>query len=129
LNVIEYISDRVIVMYLGKVVECGPVDRLYSTPRHPYTRALLKSIPTFDPRRRTTEVPISGDPPSPLNPPSGCRFRTRCQFAQAACERREPRLTEAAEGTTDHLVACHMIGSTSGHSRAGLVTETAPWTM
>ena len=123
LNVIEYISDRVVVMYLGKIVECGTVDRLYRTPRHPYTRALLKSIPTFDPRRRTTEVPISGDPPSPLNPPSGCRFRTRCQFAEAVCEHQEPRLAPPTGDAKDHLIACHMYDSASGHSRTVLAEE------
>lgn len=126
LNVIEYISDRVIVMYLGKIVEYGPVDRLYRTPRHPYTRALLKSIPTLDPRQRTTEVPISGDPPSPLNPPSGCRFRTRCQFAEAVCKEREPRLAGPSGAAEGHLVACHMYDGASHHSRTALSAETAP---
>jgi peptide/nickel transport system ATP-binding protein len=118
LNVIEFISDRVIVMYLGKIVESGPVDQVYRSPRHPYTRALLNSIPTFDPRRRTTALPISGDPPSPVNPPSGCRFRTRCAFAEPMCEREEPRLAVSADGPDDHRVACHMYDSRSQHSRA-----------
>src|SRR5579862_2476274 len=101
LNVVEYISDRVLVMYLGKVVEIGPVDEIYARPRHPYTRALLASKPTLDPDRRTTEQPLSGDPPNPINPPSGCRFRTRCAFAQAACAERAPPLTSPASGAMD----------------------------
>src|SRR5690606_26841074 len=80
LNVIEYISDRIMVMYLGQVVEQGAVDAVYARPSHPYTRALLSSKPSLDPRKRTLEAPISGDPPNPINPPSGCRFRTRCAF-------------------------------------------------
>ena len=126
LNVVEYISDRVIVMYLGKIVECGTVDRLYRMPHHPYTRALLQSIPTFDPRRRTTEVPISGYPPSPLNPPAGCRFRTRCQFAEAVCEQQEPRLTALPGAAKSHLVACHMYDSASHHSRTVLSAREVP---
>src|ERR1700722_10058922 len=78
LNVVRYISDRVLVMYLGSVVELGPVDAIFSHPLHPYTTALLGSRPSMDPKRRIEEPPITGDPPSPVNPPSGCRFRTRC---------------------------------------------------
>ena len=85
LNVVEYMSDRVMVMYLGRVVETGPVESIYRHPRHPYTRALFASKPTLDPDRRTTEMPLTGDPPNPINPPSGCRFRTRCAFAQPRC--------------------------------------------
>ena len=74
LNVVEYVSDRILVMYLGRVVETGPVGAIYARPRHPYTRALFASKPTLDPDRRTTEMPLTGDPPNPINPPSGCRF-------------------------------------------------------
>ena len=118
LNVVRFISDRVLVMYLGKVVELGPVDRIYRDPRHPYTRALLSAMPSMDPRRRTTEAPLSGDPPNPINPPSGCRFRTRCAFAESVCERVPPVLELGADGRS---VACHMLVPDSGHSRAAAV--------
>src|SRR6202012_817135 len=90
LNVVQYLSDRVMVMYLGKIVEIGDVDDIYDSPRHPYTKALLSAMPSMDPDRRTTGAPLSGDPPNPINPPPGCRFRPRCAFAEALCERREP---------------------------------------
>jgi peptide/nickel transport system ATP-binding protein len=112
LNVVEYMSDRVMVMYLGRVVETGPVEEIYRHPRHPYTRALFASKPTLDPDRRTTEMPLTGDPPNPINPPSGCRFRTRCAFAQAVCAEQVPALAAPLDGDTDdalpHLVACHL---------------------
>ena len=96
LNVVEYVSDRILVMYLGRVVETGPVEAIYARPRHPYTRALFASKPTLDPDRRTTEMPLTGDPPNPINPPSGCRFRTRCAFAQAICAEAVPTARRAA---------------------------------
>jgi len=112
LNVVEYISDRVLVMYLGRVVETGPVDEIYHNARHPYTRALLASKPTLDPDKRTVEMPLFGDPPNPINPPSGCRFRTRCAFAEAACVESVPALAtpygETASAAAPHLVACHL---------------------
>jgi peptide/nickel transport system ATP-binding protein len=116
LNVIEYLSDSVLVMYLGQVVERGPVQDVYSNPTHPYTKALLASKPSLDPRKRTTAAPIAGDPPSPINPPSGCRFRTRCLHAEAICGKRAPKLT--AVGTEAHQVACLMNEPGSGHSKA-----------
>jgi peptide/nickel transport system ATP-binding protein len=116
LNVVEFISDHVMVMYLGKVVETGPVDEIYRNARHPYTRALLKSKPSFDPTRRTREMPLTGDPPSPLNPPSGCRFRTRCGFAQAVCASTEPPLVATPDSPPRHQVACHMFDGGSGHT-------------
>ena len=118
LNVVRFMSDRVMVMYLGKVVELGPVDRIYRDPRHPYTKALLSAMPSMDPRRRATEAPLSGDPPNPINPPSGCRFRTRCAFAESVCERVPPVLELGADGRS---VACHMLVAGSGHSRAAVV--------
>ncbi len=112
LNVVEYVADRVLVMYLGRIVETGPVEQIYRAPRHPYTRALFASKPTLDPDRRTTEMPLTGDPPNPINPPSGCRFRTRCAFAQAVCADAAPALsipfgTPPSDGP-GHLVACHL---------------------
>jgi len=114
LNVVEYVSDRVMVMYLGRVVEAGPVEAIYRRPRHPYTRALFASKPTLDPDRRTSEMPLTGDPPNPINPPSGCRFRTRCAFAQPICAETVPTLAapldDAVEDTgSPHLVACHRV--------------------
>jgi peptide/nickel transport system ATP-binding protein len=117
LNVIRFMSDRVMVMYLGKVVEIGPVDRVYGDAKHPYTRALLSAAPSMNPRRRTMLAPLTGDPPSPINPPSGCRFRTRCAFAEPVCERVVPALS-AVRGHKDQAVACHMMVPGSGHSRA-----------
>jgi peptide/nickel transport system ATP-binding protein len=114
LNVVQYLSDRVMVMYLGKIVEIGPVEAIYGDPQHPYTRALLSARPSMDPRKRTHEAPIQGDPPNPINPPSGCRFRTRCPFAEDVCARAEPMLTESSA----QEVACHMRIRGSGHTRA-----------
>ena len=115
LNVVQYISDRVMVMYLGQVAEIGPVEKLYGQARHPYTRALLSAMPSMDPDRRTTEAPLTGDPPNPINPPAGCRFHTRCPFAEPVCGARVPMLGDLGDG---HLAACHMVDPASGHSRA-----------
>ena len=115
LNVVQYLSDRVLVMYLGKIVEIGRVEDIYGNPQHPYTRALLSARPSMDPRKRTQEAPIQGDPPNPIDPPSGCRFRTRCPFAEDVCARLEPPLL--AE-TGRQAVACHMRVAGSGHSKA-----------
>jgi peptide/nickel transport system ATP-binding protein len=117
LNVVQYMSDRVLVMYLGKVVEFGPVESIYGGPRHPYTRALLAAMPSMDPARRGEHATLTGDPPNPINPPPGCRFHTRCPHAEACCAAVEPRLT--ADATVDgHLTACHMLIPGSGHSAA-----------
>ncbi|MBI4206617.1 MAG: ABC transporter ATP-binding protein [Betaproteobacteria bacterium] len=118
LNVVQYVSDHVLVMYLGKVVELGTVDDIYHRPRHPYTRALLASRPSMDPEARIDRSPLTGDPPNPINPPSGCRFRTRCAFAEAVCEKVEPALT-VCSAASGHAVACHMHIDRSGHSRHG----------
>jgi peptide/nickel transport system ATP-binding protein len=115
LSVVRYISDRVMVMYLGKVVEIGPVDRIYDAPRHPYTQALLASRPSMNPRQRRNAPPLTGDPPSPIDPPSGCRFRTRCALAEGVCATREPLLAEQDDG---HLAACLAATPGSGHSAA-----------
>ena len=117
LNVVRFISDRVLVMYLGEVVEQAPVGVLWEDARHPYTRALLAAMPSLDPDHRTKEAPIAGDPPNPIDPPSGCRFHTRCPFAESVCRARKPMLT--ATSNDRHTVACHMVDMSSGHSRAG----------
>jgi peptide/nickel transport system ATP-binding protein len=117
LHVVHYVSDRVLVMYLGKVVEIGPVDAIYDRTAHPYTRALMSAMPSMDPDNRAAVPPISGDPPNPINPPAGCRFHTRCPFAEAVCASREPAL-HVVRGDTGHLSACHMTNPGSGHSKA-----------
>jgi peptide/nickel transport system ATP-binding protein len=114
---VRYISDRVLVMYLGRVVELGPVDAIFERPLHPYTRALLASRPSMDPARRIEEPPITGDPPNPIDPPSGCRFRTRCPFAETVCETAAPVLGEWLD-VQSHVAACHMQDPSSGHSKA-----------
>jgi len=120
LNVVQFISDRVLVMYLGEVVEIGPVEAIYDRPAHPYTRALLASRPSMDPAKRRTVPPLVGDPPNPVNPPSGCRFRTRCGFAEDVCAARKPIAADLGDG---HLAACHMATPDSGHSKAGAILE------
>lgn len=104
LAVVKAVSTRVMVMYLGKVCEVAPPDELYQHTRHHYTRALVASVPIPDPDRPTSSELIQGEPPSPLNPPSGCRFRTRCPAATEKCAAEEPELREVAVG---HFVACH----------------------
>jgi peptide/nickel transport system ATP-binding protein len=115
LHVVRYVSDRVMVMYLGQVAELGPNDALFHAPRHPYTQALLASMPTLDPDQRTEEAPLAGDPPNPINPPDGCRFHTRCAFAESVCGSRIPTLFGDGDG---HSVSCLMHEPGSGHSRA-----------
>ncbi len=114
LNVVRHVSDRVVVMYLGRIVEAGPVAALFRQPRHPYTQALLRAMPSMDPDRRAAAPPLTGDPPNPINPPSGCRFRTRCAFAEPICAEVSPGLGPVAG---DHEVACHMMVPGSGHGR------------
>ncbi len=119
LNVVQYISDRVLVMYLGHVVELGPVEEIFSRPLHPYTSALLGSRPSMDPANRIEEPPLVGDPPSPIDPPSGCRFRTRCPMAEAVCAAQVPALGTWLDRDS-HVAACHIHNPDSGHTRAGV---------
>jgi peptide/nickel transport system ATP-binding protein len=116
LNVVRYISDRVLVMYLGEVVELGPVDQVWDAPAPPYTKALLAAMPSSDPDNRTKTPPITGDPPNPIDPPSGCRFHTRCPFAEPLCADATPKLTDI--DTMGHQAACYMAIAGSGHSLA-----------
>jgi oligopeptide transport system ATP-binding protein len=103
LSVVEYMSDRVAVMYLGKIVELASSDVLYSDPKHPYTQALLSAVPIPDPRNEKKRQILEGDVPSPINPPSGCRFHTRCLYREAECSQFEPAFTDIGDG---HYVAC-----------------------
>ena len=104
LSVVEYIADRVAVMYVGKLVELASTDELYSNPKHPYTEALLSAVPKPDPRLRSQRIVLQGDVPDPSNPPSGCYFHPRCRYAEARCSQETPELRKVSEG---HFAACH----------------------
>ena len=109
LSVVRHISDRVAVMYLGRIAEIGDEEQIYSRPTHPYTQALLSAVPVPDPtlRNARTQIVLTGDVPSPANPPSGCRFHTRCWKAQEVCSVDDPDLTPRPDGLTAHDSACH----------------------
>ena len=107
LAVVEHLADRVAVMYLGRVVEIAPRDELYAAPAHPYTRALIAAIPTLQADCKQRLAAAIGDVPSPLNPPSGCPYNTRCPKAQAVCRHERPLLQTAPERPPNHVVACH----------------------
>ena len=120
LHVVHYMCDEVMVMYLGQIVETGPVDTIYRCAAHPYTRALLSAVPSMDPANRTHQPPLAGDPPNPINPAPGCRFRDRCPYAESVCTARSPLLLQSAasRAPVTHRVACHMSDVQSGHSLA-----------
>ncbi len=107
LSVVKHFCNRVIVMYVGKIVEDAPTDELYFRPRHPYTAALMSAVPVPDPRIRSAMTPLEGDVPSPANPPSGCYFHPRCPYAVDICSQKTPELEEISP---DHYVSCHRAG-------------------
>lgn len=123
LGVVNYISDRVMVMYLGQVAEIGPSDTLFAQPAHPYTKALLSSVPSMDPGRRTQKAPLAGDPPNPINPPSGCRFHPRCPNAAPVCAERVPAISHVQ---LHHHASCLVHEFSSGHP---LATTDMPMSM
>ncbi|GAB6180130.1 dipeptide ABC transporter ATP-binding protein [Desulfotomaculum defluvii] len=106
LNVVKHVSDRIGVMYLGKMVELAKDDELYGNPLHPYTKALLSAVPVPDPRAKKERIILTGDVPSPLNPPKGCSFHTRCFMCEDICKQHEPAFKRIKPG---HWVACHMV--------------------
>jgi peptide/nickel transport system ATP-binding protein len=115
LPVVRHLSDRVLVMYLGQMVETGPVEAVYAAPRHPYTKALLAAVPSMDPRRRTERPPLAGDPAAATEAPRACRFHDRCPHAIALCASIAPRQLAVGPG---HTAACHRNDPASGHPDA-----------
>ena len=111
LSVVKHVSDTIAVMYLGRIVEVASADELYENPLHPYTKALIAAIPDPDPRSRKSSLPmLEGDVPSPIKPPMGCHFHTRCPFARERCRIEPPALEPFSSSQADHRVACHFVG-------------------
>ena len=110
LSVVRHVSDQVGVMYLGKLVELAPTHELFTNPRHPYTEALLSAVPVPDPRHKSKRIVLAGDVPSPMNPPPGCPFHTRCPKALPACSRAVPQPVDVGGPGRPHAVACHLYG-------------------
>ncbi|WP_119069776.1 ABC transporter ATP-binding protein [Aggregatilinea lenta] len=115
LSVVEHLCNRVAVMYLGKIVEVSSREQLFGSPQHPYTQALMSAIPVADPKAKRDRIILQGDPPSPLNPPPGCRFHTRCQEAIEVCSQVEPLLVDLS---VNHLCACHVREAQMKQARA-----------
>jgi len=112
LAVVEYLCDRIVVMYLGKVVESAAYADLYGAPKHPYTQALLSAVPVPDPLRKKERIILKGDVPSPINPPTGCRFHTRCPRRKEICEKQVPEMINFGNG---HEAACHLYNRATGN--------------
>ena len=112
LSVVKYVSDRIAVMYLGRIVEIATKDELYNNPQHPYTKALLSAIPIPDVDNKMKREILTGDVPSPLNPPAGCYFHTRCRYASERCSAECPQLHDVGGG---HMVSCHLCEEEQDH--------------
>ena len=123
LSVVRHISDRIAVMYLGEIVETAGGDELFERPLHPYTQALLSAVPVPDPTRERSRIVLEGDVPTPINPPSGCHFHPRCQFAEEICRQEAPGITDAGEG---HTFCCHVAAREFPETATTPVTDPNP---
>ena len=126
LSVVEYISDRIAVMYLGRIVELTDTDELFSNTLHPYTKALLAAIPIADLSRRKKRQPLQGDVPSPVNPPGGCPFHPRCPEVRAVCRKLVPQYRDYGRNGMEHFCSCHIVEERLGEGRPGGVGEAVP---